>query len=109
MQPQGMPGNDADETQVAIYFPTGTIAFRFDRTAFVGMNMYAHNAIDEAVYVWNGPWSPDIPSMTYHSFARYGGRLSSGDERIHSLFIGLRNFNEIADCTASMRVSIARM
>ena len=108
LQPQGMPGNDANESQVAIYFPTGTIAFRYDRTEFDGNNMYAPHPIDTAVYVWNGPWVPEMTSMQLHSFARYGGFISSGDQRIHSLYMMLNNFNELEGCRASMRVSIAR-
>lgn len=105
MQPQGFGGNDADESQLAIYFPTGTIAVKYDITAHA--TQYSH-ALTEAVYVWNGPWSPENPRMSISFYTRYGEGFNQGDTSVHRHYISLANFNEIRNCSAVMRVSVGR-
>lgn len=106
VQPQGVAGNPRDETQMALYFPTGTIAIRFDKNE--RNHMYQPAAIDEATYVWNGPWSPEVPTMAVGFNSNYGDSLFSGEQHIHSAYLSFKNFNEIEDCTAGIRMSVGR-
>ncbi|GAB4265586.1 MAG: hypothetical protein Kow0013_13840 [Pararhodobacter sp.] len=104
-QPQGMPGNPENESQMAIFFATGVISFRYDQTEeTLSGGAPAH----EATYVWNGPWSPATPTMTISTRSRYGDQLTSGAADVRSLYLTLGNFNEHEGCTATMRVSLGR-
>jgi len=105
MQPQGFGGNPSDESQLAIYFATGTIAMRYDTSEY--LSQYTHG-IDQAVYVWNGPWIPDNAIMNISFYSRYGERFNDGDTKVHSHYIRLQNFNEFPRCAATLRVSVGR-
>lgn len=105
MQPQGMLGNDENETQMAFFFPTGVISFRFDHTQET-MNDGA--PITQATYVWNGPYSPAEPTMTIAYRSRYGDYIPNGGAQLHSVFLTIGNFNEHRGCSATMRVSLGR-
>lgn len=103
-QPQGLRGNPRSETQLAIYFATGTIALRYDLN---GSRRYVD--VDQVTYVWNGPWTPQFPKLRIAYDAYYGDFLTSGDRDLQSVNILLGNFNEIDGCNAEMRVSLGRM
>lgn len=104
-QPQGLPGNDRNLSQLALFFATGTIAMKYDASE---MQMDGVE-VEEASYVWNGPWIPQIPSMTISYRARYGDSLQSGDEDLSSVMLIFGNFNEHDGCTATARVSLGRI
>jgi hypothetical protein len=105
-QPQGRRGNPRDESQLAIYFATGVIAMRYDIDE---ETLYSPAPVDEASYVWNGPWSPMEPTMTISYRTRYGDSLHSNDSDLQSVFLTIGNFNEHPDCVATMRVSLGRL
>jgi hypothetical protein len=102
-QPQGHPGNPDSETQLALFFATGTIAMRYDleySRRFV--------PVDSATYVWNGPWTPDEPTMEVAYDAYYGDWLMDEDDDLISVNIYLNNFNEHSGCSAEMRLALGR-
>lgn len=102
-QPQGHPGNPDDESQLALYFATGTIAMRYDleySRRFV--------PVDSATYVWNGPWTPDAPTMQIAYDAYYGDWLMEDSDDLISVNILLSNFNEHRGCSAEMRLALGR-
>lgn len=104
-QPQGMRGNPDDETQMAVFFSTGVMSFRFD----IELETMGQAApLNQAVYVWNGPYSPEEPTMAISYRTRYGDYIPSGGAHLESVFMTLSNFNEHRGCTATMRVSLGR-
>lgn len=105
MQPQGMPGNPRAESQMALYFTTGTIAIRYNH-ATERMNSGAR--ITQATYVWNGPFVPQRPIMTISYRSRYGDYIPRGGPNLSSVFLTFANFNETRGCTATARISMGR-
>ena len=95
LAPQGAPGNPARETQMALLLGTGTIAMRFNYNG--GNPMAAPQAITSATYVWNGPWTPEEPSMTL-SWHRYGIGFTRRTTEMQEWVIYFQNFNEHQGC-----------
>lgn len=107
-QPQGLSGNPDNETQIALFFATGTIAFRVDLDA--GSNdgsMTTTYDLNGATYVWNGPYTPQEPTMQLATGFRETIGFSQRDRRPDVEIFYLRNFNEHADCTARFVVMLA--
>ncbi len=103
MEPQGAPGNPADETQMALLLSTGTIAIRFDNE-----RAYRHTqAVDQATYVWNGPWSPEEPTMSF-SWNLYGDIPGTRDSELSELILDFDNFNEHPGCRMSVFLVLRR-
>lgn len=103
LEPQGESGNAANETQMAILMNTGTIALR--------MNLnrgFRHTySMDQAVYVWNGPHSPNEPTMQF-TFNPDSDFPTGAGYEIERLNIRVYNFNEHAGCTARLYGSLVR-
>lgn len=104
-QPQGLPGNHRNMSQLALFFSTGTIAMKYDADE---MDMGGVE-VEEASYVWNGPWIPEIPTMMINYLSRYGDYIPSGDENLSSVYLTFVNFNEHPGCVANARVSLGRV
>ncbi|MCB1396397.1 MAG: hypothetical protein H6898_06980 [Rhodobacter sp.] len=102
-QPQGHPGNPENETQLALFFGTGTIAMRYDQEY---SRRYA--TVTTATYVWNGPWTPEEPIMAIAYDAYYGDWLMDEQDDLISVNIHLSNFNELRGCSAEMRLAFGR-
>lgn len=96
MEPQGAPGNLANETQMSLMLSTGTIAFRFNNH---GSYRYTEHLLS-ATYVWNGPWTPDAPTMNF-SWNYYGNIPGTRDVALDKLIIDFENFNEHPGCRMS--------
>lgn len=96
MEPQGAPGNMANETQMALLLATGTISFRFDNK-----RRYRYTQqLGSATYVWNGPWTPETPSMTF-SWNLYGDIPGPSSDTLPELIVDFDNFNEHPGCRMS--------
>lgn len=103
MQPQGHPGNPEDETQIALLLATGTIAFRLN----INRGFRHVYQMTQATYVWNGPWSPDAPTMqlTFHPASDFPTRVWW---EMPELVMRVENFNEHAGCTMWLYLSMIR-
>ncbi|WP_334192607.1 hypothetical protein [Pararhodobacter sp.] len=103
LAPQGAPGNPEDQTQIALLLSTGTIAFRYDN-----VRRYRYTqTIDEATYVWNGPWSPEEPTMNF--YYHYVGNIPSADDTaIDNLVLVFNNFNEHPGCQVDAYLALRR-
>lgn len=108
VEPQGLRGNSRAETQVALFFATGTIAFRFDlRNASSNGGFRADYEIHQATYVWNGPYSPEEPTMRMFVGYRQGIDFDANDRGAGFEIFNLENFNEHQGCTATFYVALA--
>lgn len=95
LAPQGAQGNPRNETQMALLLGTGTIAMRFNYNG--GNPMGPPQAITSATYVWNGPWTPEQPTMQM-SWHRYGLGLTRRTTELQEWVVYFNNFNEHAGC-----------
>lgn len=95
LAPQGAPGNDPRETQLALLLGTGTIAMRYNYNG--GNAMGPAQQLTSATYVWNGPWTPTRPTMTM-GWHRYGSSISERTTEIREWTVYFTNFNEHAGC-----------
>jgi hypothetical protein len=103
MAPQGAPGNPANETQIALLLATGTIAFRYD-----SVRSYRYTqTIDQATYVWNGPWTPEEPTMNFY-YDLYGDIPAANDTELDNLILHFSNFNEHPGCQVDAYLSLSR-
>ncbi|PTX00710.1 hypothetical protein C8N33_10952 [Pararhodobacter aggregans] len=103
LAPQGAPGNPDDQTQVALLLSTGTIAFRFNSVR----NYRYTQVIDQATYVWNGPWSPEEPTMNF--YYHYVGNIPSPtDTALDNLVLVFNNFNEHPGCRVDAYLALRR-
>ncbi|MCB1389340.1 MAG: hypothetical protein KDK12_09430 [Rhodobacteraceae bacterium] len=103
MAPQGAPGNPRNETQIALLLATGTIAFRYD-----SVRSYRYTqTIDTATYVWNGPWTPDAPTMNFY-YDLYGEIPGPSDVALDELILHFNNFNEHPGCQVDAYLSLRR-
>jgi len=103
MQPQGMQGNPEDETQMALIMGTGTIAVRLD----IDRGVRRSYVPTEATYIWNGPYSPEEPTMSF-SFDPDGSWLlneTASMDRFHAI---VENFNEHEGCRVELFGSLYR-
>ncbi len=103
MEPQGMRDNAEDETQIALLMNTGTIAMRVNLDRGV---RHVYN-LTQAVYVWNGPFAPDEPTMKITFNPNADWPLSAGWQ-INRLAATIDNFNEHEGCVAWLRASLVR-
>ncbi|WP_127105274.1 hypothetical protein [Pararhodobacter zhoushanensis] len=103
MEPQGAPGNLANESQLSLLLSTGTIAIRYNNEGGYRRNQ----EITQATYVWNGPWTPDEPSMTL-SWDLYGEIPEARDSALDQLVINFQNFNEHPGCRMSVFLVMQR-
>jgi hypothetical protein len=103
IQPQGENGNPEDDTQIALMMNTGTMALRVN----LDHGIRHEYSLTQAVYIWNGPYSPDEPSMTvaFHLNADWPLRAGAEIERFNMI---LFDFNEHEGCVARLRGSLAR-
>ena len=101
-QPQGHPGNPENETQLALFFGTGTIAMRYDQEY---SRRYA--TVTTATYVWNGPWTPDAPTMNFY-YDLYGEIPGPSDVALDELILHFNNFNEHPGCQVDAYLSLRR-
>ena len=103
MEPQGVGGNPADMTQMALLFSTGTVAVRLNLDRGV-RTVYAPL---QATYVWNGPWTPEAPTTTF-AFSPNGTWPLSGGTEMRRLTVIIDNFNEHAGCSAQLQANLQR-
>lgn len=102
---QGAPGNSTTESQLALLLGTGTIAMRFDYNG--GNPMGPAQTLRSATYVWNGPWTPERPSMTI-GWHRYGASMSASTTYDHEWVLYFNNFNEHAGCRMMAVLSLRK-
>lgn len=102
-QPQGLEGNDANQTQLALLLGTGTMAFRLN----MNRGFRFTYTPTQAVYIWNGPYAPADPTMSF-LFNPDSDWLLSGDQEIQRLNAIIYNFNEHPGCQARLFASLAR-
>lgn len=108
IEPQGLPGNDRNETQIALLFATGTIAYRVDLDAgSSGQGMQTTYEVEQPVYIWNGPYAPETPTMSMFTGYREGISFRAGERRPDVEIFNLSNFNEHSGCTARVVVMLA--
>ncbi|WP_068303476.1 hypothetical protein [Pararhodobacter sp. CCB-MM2] len=101
MAPQGAPGNPDDETQLSLMFNTGTIAMRYD-------NVEAYRrtqTLDQATYIWNGPWTVDEPTMNFY-YDLYGDIPHGTEVALDDLVLHFNNFNELEGCQVAVYLSL---
>lgn len=107
VQPQGLAGNPQDESQFALFFATGTIAFRVNLEAGERSSGPARpRPISQAIYIWNGPLIPDEPTMVFTEGYRETTRFRQ-HAGAQQQFFNLVNFNEHPGCTASIVAMVA--
>ena len=103
LAPQGAPGNPRTESQMALILATGAISFRFDNS---GSYRFTHR-LSAATYVWNGPWSPQSPTMTF-SWNLYGDIPQPRAAALPELIIDFDNFNEHPGCRVTAYLALRR-
>jgi len=103
MEPQGMPGNADEETQIAILLNTGTVAMRLN----IDSGRNATYPMLAATYVWNGPWSPEEPTMQIRFDPDAQWPLTAGS-LMDRFSVTIDNFNEHLGCVAWLNASLAR-
>ncbi|WP_323035482.1 hypothetical protein [Pararhodobacter sp.] len=103
MEPQGLPDNAENETQMAILMNTGTIALRLNLDHGI---RYSYTPT-QAVYIWNGPYAPASPTMTL-SFGIDADWPLRGDYMIERLQVRIYNFNEHPGCSAWLYGSLVQ-
>lgn len=103
LEPQGVGDNAEDVTQLAMLFGTGTIAVRLN----IDRGIRASYTPTQATYVWNGPYTPEEPTMTF-AFGLNGEWILSGDDEIRRLYANIDNFNEHEGCTARFHATLLK-
>ena len=102
-EPQGAWGNQPDISQMSLLFGTGTIAFTFNNNG----RYRSTQVIESATYVWNGPYSPDEPTMSF-SWYYYGDIPGRWDRELDQLILEFSNFNEHEGCEMIAYLSLHR-
>ncbi|MCB1406196.1 MAG: hypothetical protein KDK01_08010 [Rhodobacteraceae bacterium] len=103
LEPQGQIGNSPNETQIAMLLNTGTIAVRLNMNRGV-RQVYTPL---QAVYVWNGPYMPQEPTMRFAFDPNADWPLTGGPE-IERLHVTLENFNEHEGCVGWLYATLVR-
>ncbi len=103
MQPQGAAGNPRNETQLALLLGTGTIAVRMNLDHGIRWSY----APTQATYVWNGPWSPEDPTMRF-LFSPDADFPIGNDQEYTRIVARVENFNEHEGCTMWMYLLLRR-
>jgi len=103
LEPQGVDANPADITQMSLLFGTGTMAVRLNLDRGI-RHSYTPT---QATYVWNGPWTPDAPTMTF-AFSPNGTWPLAGGVELRGVHAIIDNFNEHAGCSAHFYANLRR-
>lgn len=103
LEPQGLRGNVANETQMALFLNTGTIALRLNLDRGI---RYSYTPT-QAVYIWNGPYAPAAPTMTL-SFGIDADWPLQDLTLMDRLQVRISNFNEHEGCSAWLYASLAK-
>ena len=85
------------------FLGTGTIAMRYDNIGAYRRTQ----TLEQATYVWNGPWTVDEPSMNFY-YDLYGDIPRGSEEVIDELILHFNNFNEHEGCQVAAYLSLHR-